>query len=124
MTTARAVGGALPTLAVAGLAAWLQLAPLGLPGVADPAPLTFLGADGREHAYLGDFDTYLFVRHARQLIRTGSSCDAWVDATCRDTLANAPVGRTSRYHGSLHVWAIATQMCPRRGTHRDCLALS
>jgi hypothetical protein len=49
MTMARAVGGAVPALAAAALAAWLQLVPLALPRVAERAPLTFPGADGREH---------------------------------------------------------------------------
>jgi dolichyl-phosphooligosaccharide-protein glycotransferase len=108
MNMARAFGRALLALAAAGVAAWVQLVPLALPGVADRAPLTFRGGDGREHVYLGNFDSYLFVRHARRLLRTGTACDAWVHGECRDTLGNAPVGRTSRYHGGLHVLVIAT----------------
>jgi hypothetical protein len=110
-------GRRLPALAALAVVLWLRLLPLTLPGVADPAPLTFTGADGREHVYLGDYDSYLFVRHAEHALRTGSPCDAWVDGECRDTLANAPVGRRSRYHEGLHVWVIA-------GLHRLVTAVA
>jgi len=96
-----------PALAAVAVVLWLRLIPLGLPSAADPSLLTFTGADGREHVYLGDHDGYLFVRHAEHLLRTGTACDAWVDGECRDARAPAPVGRRSRYHDSLHVWAIA-----------------
>lgn len=96
-----------PVLVAVAVVLWLRLLPLTLPGVVDPATLTFTGKDGREHVYLGDHDGYLFVRHAEHLLRTGTACDAWVDGECRDTLGNAPVGRRSRYHESLHVFAIA-----------------
>jgi len=97
----------LPALAAVAVVLWLRLIPLALPSASDPSLLTFTGADGREHVYLGDHDGYLFVRHAQHLLRTGTACDAEVDGECRDTLAPAPVGRRSRYHDSLHVWAIA-----------------
>src|SRR5579885_2532154 len=80
MTRTRAASGAAPALAAAGRAAWLQLVPLGLPRVAERAPPTFPGADGREHASIGNVDSDRSSRHARQLLRTGSSCDTWVDA--------------------------------------------
>jgi dolichyl-diphosphooligosaccharide--protein glycosyltransferase len=115
--TGAPVGRRLPALVAVAVVLWLRLLPLTLPGVDDPASLTFPGADGREHVYLGDYDGYLFVRHAEHALRTGSPCDAWVDGECRDTLANAPVGRRSRYHGGLHVWAIA-------GLHRLVTAVA
>src|SRR5262249_9059663 len=61
---------------------------------------------GREHIYLGDFDSYLWLRHARNYLRTGTPCDAIVDGTCRDTYTNAPVGARTPYARSLHAAAI------------------
>ena len=67
---------------------------------------TYTGDDGQEFAYLGDRDSYLFLRHARTFLRTGTPCDAVVDGTCRDTHALAPVGARTPYARSLHVAAI------------------
>ncbi len=64
-------------------------------------------SDGAEHVFLGDIDSYYWLRLARNLIRTGSPCDAIVNGRCWDTLAKAPVGRPNRYSHSLHVFAIA-----------------
>src|SRR5262245_38469123 len=75
------------------------------------AEMTYTGADGREHVYLGDYDSYLWLRHARNYLRTGTPCDAVVDGTCRDTHTNAPVGARTPYARSLHVAAIV-------GVHR------
>jgi dolichyl-diphosphooligosaccharide--protein glycosyltransferase len=69
--------------------------------------LTYTGEDGREYAYLGDYDSYLWLRHARTYLRSGTPCDAVVDGACRDTYTNAPVGARSIYARSLHVAAIA-----------------
>src|SRR5262249_34333971 len=69
--------------------------------------LTYAGDDGREHVYLGDFDSYLWLRHARNYLRSGTPCDAVVGGTCRDTYTNAPVGARTTYARSLHVAAIA-----------------
>ena len=69
--------------------------------------LTYTGEDGREHVYLGDLDSYLWLRHARNYLRAGSPCDAVVDGVCRDMYTNAPVGARSIYARSLHVAAIA-----------------
>jgi dolichyl-phosphooligosaccharide-protein glycotransferase len=66
----------------------------------------YRGADGRQHAYLGDYDSYLWLREARNDLRTGTTCDAVVDGRCRDTYANAPVGGPMRYARSLHVAVI------------------
>lgn len=71
------------------------------------SPYLFLGEDGKPHVYLGDYDSYLWLRHASTLLRTGSPCDAIVNGDCRDTLTNAPVGASSIYARSLHVYAIA-----------------
>ena len=44
------------------------------------------------HVYLGDFDSYLWLRMARNLLRHGTACDAIVAGECRDNHAHAPVG--------------------------------
>jgi hypothetical protein len=98
----------LAPLAVAlALVTWIRVLPLALAGVADPGALRFRGADGREHVYLGDYDSYYWVRLARNRLRSGSECEAREDGVCRDTLVPAPVGRRMPYTGSLHVAAIA-----------------
>lgn len=85
----------------------LPLFLLGAPGGVDGrAQYRHEGADGRQHAYLGDYDSYLWVRHARNYLRQGTTCDAAIDGICRDTLAPAPVGRRMRYARSLHIAAI------------------
>lgn len=97
--------GGLVLLFCATLVAWVRLMPL------DPAAVeaehTYAGADGREHVYLGDLDSYLWLRHARTLLRTGEPCDAIVDGVCRDTHTAAPVGARTTYAQSLHVAALA-----------------
>jgi dolichyl-phosphooligosaccharide-protein glycotransferase len=70
------------------------------------SPLRYEGEDGREHVYLGDFDSYVWLREARNYLRSGTTCDAIVNDDCRDTLTHAPVGRSNRYKRSLHVVAI------------------
>jgi hypothetical protein len=97
----------VPLAAAVALVTWVRVLPLSLAGAEDPEFFRHRGTDGREHAYLGDYDSYLWVRHARNLLRTGSECEAIEDGECRDTLAHAPVGRRMRYTGSLHVAAVA-----------------
>jgi hypothetical protein len=125
-----------PILPAAALVLWVRLLPLSLGRIDDSverhlrettpaadraalepeatalserlkAELRYRGADGREHVYLGDYDSYLWVRHARNYLRTGTPCDAVVDGECRDTYANAPVGARMRYGRSVHIAAIA-----------------
>jgi len=74
---------------------------------AHAAEWTFAGEDGREHVYLGDLDSYLWLRHARTLLRTGDPCDAVVDGACRDQHTGAPLGALTPYARTLHVRAIA-----------------
>ena len=69
--------------------------------------LTYAGEDGREYVYLGDFDSYLWLRYARNYLRTGTPCDAVIDGECRDTYTNAPVGGRTIYARSLHPAAMA-----------------
>jgi hypothetical protein len=118
MTIPPAMARRTLVLVAAALVLWVRLLPLSLPRAHDLAPdapavaedikaqLRYRGEDGSEHVYLADYDAYLWVRHARNYLRTGSTCDATVDGTCRDTLANAPVGRPMLYGRSLHIVAI------------------
>lgn len=48
------------------------------------AQLRYRADDGREHVYLGDLDSYLWLRRARQYLRAGTTCDAIRDGDCRD----------------------------------------
>jgi len=68
--------------------------------------LSYIGEDGAWHVLLGDFDSYHWLRMARNFLRTGTTCDAIVNGECRDTYANAPVGRRNVYGRSLHIAAI------------------
>ena len=69
--------------------------------------LRYGGNDGQEYVYLGDFDSYLWLRHARNYLRTGTTCDAVIDGACRDTYTNAPVGARTAYARSLHIAAMS-----------------
>ena len=68
--------------------------------------LRYEGQDGQEYVYLGDRDSYVWLRHARNYLETGTTCDAVVDDQCLDTFAHAPVGTDMRYRRSLHIVAI------------------
>lgn len=68
--------------------------------------LSYRGSDSSEHVILGDFDSYHWLRMARNYLRTGTTCDAVIDGQCRDSLTNAPVGRSNLYNRSLHIAAI------------------
>ncbi len=57
--------------------------------------------------YLGGLDSYLWLRHASNLLNTGTPCDSVVDEECRDDYTLAPFGVRSRYAESFHVSAIA-----------------
>ena len=65
-------------------------------------------ARGRSWVYLGDLDSYAWLRAARNMLEHGTPCDAVSDGQCRDTLTLAPVGLTVPLAHSLHVAAIAT----------------
>ncbi len=68
--------------------------------------LSYRGEDGVERIILGDIDSYHWLRMARNYLQTGTTCDAVVGGQCRDTYANAPVGRRNIYNRSLHIAAI------------------
>ena len=69
--------------------------------------LEYRGADNQLHVFLGDSDSYYWLRMARNLLRSGTVCDGRVNGRCWDSLARAPLGRPHRYPYSLHVFAIA-----------------
>jgi len=71
------------------------------------AAYRFETADGSGHVYLGDYDSYFWLRRARNLIDSGTQCDANVAGVCRDEMAHAPLGREMVSARSLHVWFIA-----------------
>jgi dolichyl-diphosphooligosaccharide--protein glycosyltransferase len=104
----RAVSVAL-VLAAMLLTVWVRMLPLALGGVdaAQRATLRFAGADGREHVYLGDFDSYYWLRAAQHVLQSGSICDRDASGDCRDELAHAPFGALAHYPDSLHVASIA-----------------
>jgi dolichyl-phosphooligosaccharide-protein glycotransferase len=105
--TARRLGVAL-VLVAAAVVLWVRLLPLSL-GSVEPAArdqFRYVAADGRSYVYLGDVDSYLWLRHARNYLRTATTCDAIVDGECRDTFATAPVGQPMIYARSLHIAAI------------------
>ncbi len=94
-------------LALAALSVlWVRIQPASLASATAPAQYRIRGGDGREHAVFVDADSFLWLRHARNYLRSGTTCDAITDGVCRDTLANAPVGRPMLYARSLHILAI------------------
>ena len=73
--------------------------------------LSFVGRDGRSYVYLGDYDSYVWLRNARNYLRHGTTCDVVLAGECRDTYGDAPVGYRMLYNRSLHIAAIV-------GVHR------
>ena len=68
--------------------------------------MSFSAADGRRYAYLGDLDSYAWVRKAENYLRHGTVCDEVRDGECLDTFVNPPHGVRTSYARSLHVAAI------------------
>src|SRR5262249_43835220 len=68
--------------------------------------LTYAGDGSRRYVYLGDYDSYLWLRNARSYLEHGSVCDSTVGGECRDNFGNAPVGYRMLYNRSLHTAAI------------------
>lgn len=99
----------LLVLGAIGLVVWVRLLPLSLAGTppADRPLLTHKAEDGREHVYLAGYDSYFWLRAARNRLHTGTLCDAITDGQCRDTHTLAPVGGRMEYRHSPHVLAIA-----------------
>jgi hypothetical protein len=63
-------------------------------------------ANGKEYTYLGDYDSYFWLRYARNILRHGTVCDVVVDGACKDTYMIAPQGVNTSFNPSLHVFAI------------------
>ncbi len=61
---------------------------------------------GRPHTYLGDYDSYTWLRGARNILRRGSPCDTEINGACRDDFTLAPFGYDSPYLGSPHIRVI------------------
>jgi len=68
---------------------------------------SFESKTGQRYAYLGGYDSYMWLRAARNVIRHGSPCDSIVDGECRDDYTLAPVGIRARYASLFQVTAIA-----------------
>lgn len=66
----------------------------------------FVAPDGKEFPYLEGYDSYLWIRNARNYLRLGTTCDEIVDGECRDTYGMAPVGTRMIYGRSVHIVAI------------------
>ena len=81
---------------------WFRIIPL----YRTEPELRYQGADGYEHVYLGDYDSYVWLRAARNYLRSGTTCDTLVGGECRDTYDHAPVGAQMIYRRSLHIAAI------------------
>ncbi len=71
------------------------------------APLIFHGGDGHDHPLLGGFDSYYWLRLARNVLAHGSACDEIREGRCWDSYARAPTGRPNLFPRSIHVYAIA-----------------
>ncbi len=70
--------------------------------------LQYLDGDGDAHVYLGDLDSYFWLRYARNWLNTGMTCDIkTAEGECRDTFILAPVGVPSSTNPALHVFGIA-----------------
>ncbi len=95
-------------LAAVALVLWIRTRPLSLGAVApaERSQLTYAGADGHEHVYLGDYDSYYWLRAARTALSSGTVCDRLVGTECRDDHAHAPFGGVGKYERSLHVASI------------------
>lgn len=69
------------------------------------ADLSYEDGKGRLRPYLGDVDSYAWLRQVRTYLRSGTTCDAVVEGVCRDELVFAPVGSRMPYPRSLHIVA-------------------
>src|SRR5262249_13672231 len=70
------------------------------------ATLQYTDDGGRRRTFLGDYDSYTWLRAARNYLRHGTISDDDSGADCRDRFTLAPVGTAMRYGRSLHVAAI------------------
>ncbi len=68
--------------------------------------LSLQTSDGHTYPYLGDYDSYAWVRLARNYLEHGTTCDELRGESCRDTYVNAPLGMDMLYRRSFHIAAI------------------
>ncbi|MGD9764210.1 MAG: STT3 domain-containing protein [Candidatus Binatia bacterium] len=71
------------------------------------AAVTYEDSAGRRWPLLGDYDSYAWLRAARNQLRHGTVCDAVADGQCRDMLTLAPHGTAMIYGRTPHVVVIA-----------------
>lgn len=86
---------------------WVRLAPLEPGTLADRPDLRFVAENGSEYPYLLGYDSYVWLRMARNQLDKGTPCEAIVAGVCRDTLTHAPLGGEMLYADSGHVTALA-----------------
>jgi asparagine N-glycosylation enzyme membrane subunit Stt3 len=60
--------------------------------------------NGKAYTYLGDLDSYYYLRQARNILNTGTSCDRKEQGKCYDTFMLAPLGNPMGE--TLHPYAI------------------
>jgi dolichyl-phosphooligosaccharide-protein glycotransferase len=68
--------------------------------------LRYTGEDGKEYTYLGDLDSYFWLRYTRNILRHGNACDVVTEGQCRDMYVLAPVGQPASFNPAFHVFAI------------------
>jgi len=61
--------------------------------------------NGMAYTFLGDLDSYYYLRQARTLVETGSTCDEIKDGKCWDTHLLAPFG--DNFLPSIHPYGVA-----------------
>ncbi len=61
--------------------------------------------DNQTHTFLGDLDSYYWLRQSRLILDHGNVCDVVIDGTCIDTHSLAPIGIENA--PSMHPYAIA-----------------
>ncbi|MDD9954338.1 MAG: hypothetical protein OXR66_08460 [Candidatus Woesearchaeota archaeon] len=54
--------------------------------------LQYVGENGKTYTYLGDLDSYFWLRYTRNLLEKGTVCDEIVDDVCMDMYTVAPIG--------------------------------
>ena len=69
------------------------------------------------YTFLGDLDSYFFLRYARNLLTKGSYCDEIRDGQCRDNLMFAPlgtnIGPTMHPYGIFYLYKFLHMLNPK-----------
>jgi dolichyl-phosphooligosaccharide-protein glycotransferase len=73
--------------------------------------------DNQTYTYLGDLDSYYFLRQARNLKEKGTICDEIIDGKCIDNLMVAPIkkhaDKTSHPYGIYYLYKIMNFFNPK-----------